>query len=46
MTFSDQTVVFNSLKEMLDLLAVMEAEAAAAAGTSVRYRIGTTSKGA
>ena len=47
MTFSDQTVVFNSLKEMLELLAVMEADATGPAGTGTRrsYRIGTTSKG-
>ncbi len=46
MTFDNQTVVFNSLKEMLELLAVMDQQAATANGSRVRYRIGTTRKGA
>lgn len=45
MTFSDQTVVFNSLKEMIELLAIMEADAGNTAGTRRSYRIGVTSKG-
>jgi len=46
MSFSDQSVTFNSLKEMIELLAIMEADAANAAGTRRSYRVGTTSKGA
>ncbi len=46
MTFSDQSVTFNSIEDMLKLLAVMDAEAAGAASTRPSYRIATTSKGA
>lgn len=46
MSFGDQTVVFNSLKEMIELLAIMDADAANAAGTRKSFRIATTSKGA
>jgi hypothetical protein len=45
MSFSDQTVVFNSIDEMLKLLAIMEAEIGNAAGTRKSYRVATTSKG-
>ena len=47
MTFDNQTVVFNSITEMLELLARMEADVAGPAGTNTRrsYRIGVTSKG-
>jgi hypothetical protein len=47
MTFDNQTVVFNSIDDMLKLLAVMEAEVNGAAGTNTRrsYRVATTSKG-
>ena len=43
-TFSDQTVVFNSIDDMLKLLAVMRATVNAGAGGS-RTRWGATSKG-
>ena len=46
MTFSDQTVVFNSIKEMLELLAVMDRDAAGVAGTSRSYRVAAYSKDA
>jgi hypothetical protein len=45
MTFDNQSATFNSVEEDLKLLAVMEAEVAAAAGTRRRYRVATTSKG-
>lgn len=45
MTFDNQTVVFNSLDEMIKLLAIMEAEAGNAAGTRRAYRVAVTSKG-
>lgn len=47
MTFDNQTVVFNSIDDMLKLLAHMEAEIAGPEGTNTRrsYRIGITSKG-
>lgn len=45
MSFSDQTVVFNSIDDMLKLLAVMEREIGIAAGTRRAYRVATTSKG-
>jgi hypothetical protein len=45
MTFDNQTVVFNSLKEMLELLAIMEQGAAVANGTRRSFRVATTSKG-
>lgn len=44
-TFENQTIVFNSLTEMLNLLSVMQAEVNAAAGTSQRTRYAATSKG-
>lgn len=43
-TFGDQTVTFNSIEEMLHLLAVMEASVTAQAGQS-RTRFAATSKG-
>jgi len=45
MTFDNQTVTFNSLDEMIKLLAIMEADAANAAGTRRSYRVATTRKG-
>jgi hypothetical protein len=45
MSFGDQTVVFNSLKEMIELLAIMETDAATTAGTRRAYRVAVTSKG-
>lgn len=45
MTFDNQTVVFNSLKEMIELLAIMEQGVATANGTRRGYRVGITSKG-
>jgi hypothetical protein len=46
MSFSDQSVTFNSIEDMIKLLAIMEADAANAAGTRRSYRVGTTNKGA
>jgi hypothetical protein len=43
--FADQVVQFNSIDEMLKLLAVMRAAVAAAAGTSQRTRLAATRKG-
>jgi hypothetical protein len=47
MSFSDQSVTFNSIDDMLKLLARMEAEITGPLGTDTRraYRVGTTSKG-
>ena len=45
MTFADQTVVFNSIEDMLDLLGRMEREAAGALGTGRSYRVAAHSKG-
>jgi hypothetical protein len=47
MTFDNQTVVFNSIDDMLKLLAHMEGEITGPEGTNTRrsYRIGVTSKG-
>jgi len=45
MSFDDQTVVFNSLDEMVKLLAIMEADAARTAGTRRAYRVAVTTKG-
>ncbi len=45
MTFDNQTVVFNSLKEMIELLAIMDQGVATANGTRKPYRVGTTNKG-
>jgi len=44
MTFADQTFTFRSLKDMLALLSVMQAEVNAAAGSSTSYRLAATSK--
>jgi hypothetical protein len=43
--FSDQLVTFDSIDDMLKLLAVMQQEVNAAAGTSTRMRLAATSKG-
>jgi len=43
--FQDQVVTFNSIDEMLKLLAVMTAAVTGAAGTSQRTRFAATSKG-
>lgn len=45
MTFDNQTVVFNSIDDMLKLLARMDAQIGTANGTRRSYRVGTTSKG-
>jgi len=45
MSFGDETVVFNSIDDMLKLLAVMEAEAAGPDTTRRSYRVAVTSKG-
>ena len=45
MTFSDQSVTFNSIADMLALLARMEQDVAAVDGTARSYRVGSTSKG-
>ena len=45
MTFSDQTVVFNSIEDMLKLLARMEQDASTDAGTRRAYRVAAHSKG-
>ena len=45
LTFGDQTVSFNSPREMLDLLAVMQQEVQVTAGTRKGYRVAATSKG-
>jgi hypothetical protein len=44
-TFGDQSVTFNSIDDMLKLLAVMTADVTATAGTSTRTRYAATSKG-
>lgn len=44
MTFSDQSVTFNSIDDMLKLLSVMQAQVSAGSGGS-RTRYGATSKG-
>jgi hypothetical protein len=44
-TFDNQTIVFNSLAEMVQLLSVMRGAVASAAGTSQRIRFAATSKG-
>jgi len=43
--FADQVVTFDSIDDMLKLLAVMQAEVAAEAGLSTRTRFAATSKG-
>ncbi len=45
MTFSDQSVVFNSIPEMLELLAFMRREIGIANGTGRNFRVGSVSKG-
>jgi hypothetical protein len=45
MSFSDQTVVFNTIEEMLELLARMERDVATTNGTRRSYRLASTSKG-
>jgi hypothetical protein len=47
MTFDNETVVFNSIDDMLKLLARMDADVAGVAGTNTRrsYRVATTRKG-
>lgn len=45
MSFGDQTVTFNSIQDMLTLLATMEAEIAGSQGTRRSYRVAVTSKG-
>ncbi len=44
-TFSDQSVIFNSITDMLALLAVMRQEVNLAASTPRHYRLAATSKG-
>jgi hypothetical protein len=43
-TFSDQSVTFDSIDDMLTLLAVMQADVAVTAGRT-RTRLAATSKG-
>lgn len=45
MTFSDQSVTFNSIDDMLKLLATMQAQVNVTAGTPKHYRLASTSKG-
>ena len=45
LAFANQTITFRSLDEMLKLLALMEQEINAAAGTATSYRLAATSKG-
>ena len=45
MTFDNQTVVFNSIDDMLKLLARMDEQIATANGTRRSYRVATTRKG-
>jgi hypothetical protein len=44
-TFSDQSVTFHSVAEMVALLAMMEKDVATTAGTHRSYRLAATSKG-
>ncbi len=44
-TFSDQSVTFHSVDEMLKLLAVMQAEVNVTASPGRAYRLAATSKG-
>lgn len=44
-TFSDQSVTFDSIDEMLKLLQVMQNEVNAAASQSTRMRFASTRKG-
>jgi len=45
MTFDNQTVVFNSIDDMLKLLARMDEQIGIANGTRRGYRVATTRKG-
>ena len=45
MTFSDQSVTFNSIADMLELLARMDREVAQVNGTRRNYRVASVSKG-
>lgn len=44
-TFSDQSITFHSVDEMLKLLSVMQEEVNATAGTGRTYRLAATRKG-
>lgn len=44
-TFSDQSVTFNSIREMLELLAAMEGDVNTSAGTPKNIRYAVVSKG-
>ncbi len=44
-SFSDQSVTFNSIAEMLQLLAMMRASVSTAPGTSQRTRLAAFDKG-
>lgn len=46
MTFSDQSVTFNSIEDMLRLRSVMQQEIDAAGTTPRNYRFAVTDKGA
>jgi hypothetical protein len=45
MTFGDQSVTFNSIAEMLQLLSMMQQEVNTTAGRSKSIRYAATSKG-
>lgn len=45
MTFSDQSITFNSIDEMLKLLSVMQQEVNSVAGAGRTYRLAATRKG-
>lgn len=44
-TFSDQSTTFNSIAEMLALLALMRQDVAVVAGTGRNYRLASFRKG-
>lgn len=44
-TFADQTFTFRSIAEMVQVLAMMEGDVAAADGTRTTHRYAATSKG-
>jgi hypothetical protein len=44
-TFADQTIVFHSITEMLELLAAMQNDVAAAGESTSSVRYAATSKG-
>ena len=44
-TFFDQSITFNSIAEMLELLAVMRQDVAADTGTGRNYRLASFRKG-